>query len=101
MPAKGIRAQKADVASRLQRSITYSVMCVLQSSFRRFSYFNATHALMNARQSFWIRRVHPLPAFLIYFLMRYACVDHVDADRKKLQYFISLVGGQFDVFPST
>ena len=36
---------------------------------RQSLYSNATHALMNARQSFWIMRVHQSPAFsiIIYF----------------------------------
>ena len=34
---------------------------------RQPRYSNATHALTNARQSFWIIRVHQLPAFSIIF----------------------------------
>ena len=45
---------------------------------RQSHYSNATHALTNARQSFWIMRVHQSPAFSIffkYFSVRYAIVD--------------------------
>ena len=40
---------------------------------RQSRYSNATHALMNARQSFWIMRVHQSPAFSI-FLNIFPCV---------------------------
>ena len=47
---------------------------------RQSRYSNATRALMNAKQSFWIMRVHQSPAFSIFFLyfsVRYAIVDGV------------------------
>ena len=50
--------------------------CALFSRQSRYS--NAIHAFMNARQSFWIMRVHQSRAFSIFFLyfsVRYAIVD--------------------------
>ena len=56
----------------------------MRSAFsrRQSRYYSATRAHMKARQSFWIMRVHQLPAFSIIvniFFVRYAIVD---ADRQ-------------------
>ena len=60
--------------------ITDYVVCAFFSRQSRYS--KATRALMNARQSFWIMKVHQSPALAIffkYFPVRYAIVD---ADRQ-------------------